>query len=894
MKNNTALIVSAVIIISAASSILIAAIKKQPSKKADTATIIELSESPPDEFRSSQNQKHSPHLETPQIMEMPQSFSSSQGELLTVSNGKKLVLPLLHTDVKGNIEGFTARVTVNQIYVNLFDSTIEALYTFPLPENAAVDSMILEIGDKRIKGMIKERQEARAIYEEARRRGNTTSLLEQQRPNIFTQSIANILPGDTIVITISYLQQLKYKNGKYLFNFPMVVGPRYIPGTPQCNEAVGKENPTDQVPDAHLITPPILPGDTRSGHDISLMVTIHKCFSFKELTSPSHRITISDMDSSKFVRISPNDQIPNKDFMLEYTIAGNEINTVFLTHKNDKSDGFFQLTMLPKINIDEHEIFPRELVFVVDNSGSMHGFPIEKCKELMKLSLGKMRRDDLFRVIKFAGSTEILSSDALAATDANIERAMEFVDNMYGGGGTEMMNAIKAIFDPPTEKGRKRLVLFMTDGYVGNEREIISTIQYRLGDNRVFSLGVGSSVNRYLLEGMAYAGRGNCMIIRQDGEAGKTIDEFYADIDAPVLSDLSLSWKGVHIIDPQPAQLPDLFQNQPLSINGKYSKGGKGTLTITGKCSGGRTWRRDIDVFLPTTNEANCFLPILWARKKIEVIDLLGSRIFGNNEVSDVPTKDTITKLGIEYRIITQYTSFVAVDDAVRNRSGKWTPIEQPTELPEGVSENSQPGYRFMAGGSDPRAILTRGSQCKMAASAAVYGLGGMKAGGGGSVGRKGVAGIGYGAGFGGSSSGCGTGEIDKLIGGLMNGEGSSLDIKKRGSITISAPEFLKGGMLTGGRSKASVMRVVMQNLAALRYAYNKRLRDKPGLSGKITCKFAIDEFGKVIFCQVVESTMHDPEFESLIVSKIRRWVLDKIDKPGDITEVVFPFVFSK
>ncbi len=831
-----------------------------------------------------------------QIMEMPQSYSGGQGELLTSKNGNKLVLPLLHTSVNGDIEGFTARVSVQQTYVNSCDSTIEALYTFPLPENAAVDSMIMEIGDKRIKGVIKERQEARALYEEAKSQGKTTSLLEQQRPNIFTQSVANILPGDTIIIMISYLQQLKYKNGAFLFNFPMVVGPRYIPGKPLRTESTGTENPTDQVPDAHTLTPPLLPATMRSGHDISLELTIHKVTQVKNLTSQSHRISVSDNDSSTTVSISPNDHIPNKDFMLEYTIAQDEIGTVFLTHKVEKEMGFYQLIMVPKLSIKEKEIFPRELVFVVDNSGSMQGFPIEKCKELMKLSLEKMRSDDLFRIIKFAGSTEIFSTSALQATITNVKNALEFVDQMHGGGGTEMMNAINTIFDTPTAEGRKKLVLFMTDGYVGNEREIISTIQTRLGDSRVFSLGVGSSVNRYLLEGMGYTGRGNCMIIRQDDEAKKVIDEFYSSIDAPVLTNCSLSWDGVTILDPQPAQLPDLFQNQPLSVTGQYTKGGKGTLTITGVLTGGKTYRKSIDIVLPKINKANSALPTLWARKKIEVIDLLGSNLFDEDGVSSDSVKRIILNLGLQYKIMTQYTSFVAVDDAVRNRSGKWTTVEQPVELPESVSTASQPDYRYTGGNRGSNTSLRgkmgmikgyAGAATKSYSNggyatgidALISGLGGLQSGGSGGVVRKGTAGIGYGAGYGSGFGGGGSGEC--------------LNLQKRGSLKTSVPEFLKGGALTGGRSKASVIRVVIQNLAALRYTYNKRLRNKPALSGEIKIKFTIDQLGTVIKCEVISSTINDTILENEIVAKIKRWQFEKIDKEGDITEVVYPFVFS-
>ncbi len=808
-----------------------------------------------------------------EVMEIPEGYVAGQGEMLVLRQGKKLALPLAHTDVSGRIDGFLARVQVTQTFINLIVTTIEALYTFPLPENAAVDSMIMIIGKKRIKGVIKERGEARAMYEQARRDGKTASLLEQERPNIFTQSIANILPDDTILVKISYVQELKYRDGRYKFSFPMVVGPRYIPGNPLRPENRGTVKPTDQVPDAHRITPPLLPPDVRSGHDISMQVVVNAGTVLKEVGSPSHKVKIvQNNDKTITVGIMPNDRIPNKGFMLDYAVAGGEIKNVVLTHHPGNGDGFFQLIMIPKHDIDTREIFPRELVFVVDNSGSMMGFPIEKCKEIIRLCLKNMRRDDVFRLIKFAGSTDIMSPEPLKATPGNVTSAMQYVDGMRGGGGTEMMKAINAIFDLPHVEGRKRLVLFLTDGYVGNEQRIITTIRNRLANSRVFSLGVGSSVNHYLLEGMAYTGRGVCMTIRQDGEAGKATREFYSLIDAPVLTDIQLKWNGVKVHETVPAQLPDLFHGQPLVLTGKYTEPGAGSVTIVGKLPGGRKYIKKVNIRLPKKEKNNGVLATLWARGKIKETSLLGSQLFSDASYTPQEVKEQITKLGLEYRIMTQYTSFVAIDDAVRNKEGKWVSVEQALPMPEGVSHLSQPRERFAKIRKMRRGVLgIITGQAK----------------------RKGAAGIGYGAGYG-SGFGGGSGGADDLIGSLMGGDAGGLGLKKRGSLKIASPQFTKGGSLTGSRSKASVMRVIMQNLAAIRYAYNRRLREKPGLKGRITVKFAIDEFGRVIFCQVVSSTMGDPELEKKVVEKIKRWVFEKIDKPGDVTEVVYPFVFSQ
>ena len=317
------------------------------------------------------------------------------------------------------------------------------------------------------------------------------------------------------------------------------------------------------------------------------------------------------------VRLLPNDRIPNKDFMLSYTVAGEKMQPVALTHRKPAQSGFFQLILLPKLSVSDKEIFPRELVFVVDNSGSMSGMPMEKCKEIMRHCLTTMRKDDVFRLIKFAGSTDILSQKPLSATSENVSRALAFVDDMRGGGGTEMLKAIWSVFDTPELPSRKRIVLFMTDGYIGNEKEIIATINERLGNTRVFSLGVGSSVNRYLLEGMAYCGRGVCTILRHDGDAKEVTRSFYSTIEAPVLTDITLKMSNVYLVDRVPQHLPDLFAGQPLVFTAKYEKAGKGTITIQGKLPNGKAYRNRLDITLPGRNPENSVLSTLWARKRI-------------------------------------------------------------------------------------------------------------------------------------------------------------------------------------------------------------------------------------------------------------------------------------
>lgn len=757
-----------------------------------------------------------------QMMEMPMDYVSSQGEMLLVLGGKKLALPLTRTSVTGTVDGFLARITVAQTFVNPMDTTLEAVYTFPLPENSAVDSMVMTIGKKRIKGVIKERGEARAIYEQARREGRTAGLLEQERPDIFTQSVANILRGDTILITISYVQELKYRKGKYGFYFPMVVGPRYIPGTPLRPENQGTEPPTDQVPDAHRITPPIVPPAFRSGHEIALSLTLRTGVAVKELESPSHKIKVRTTDSGSTVELEQNDRIPNKDFMLEYAVAGKEIQNVLLTHRTRNQDGFLQLIMIPRADKREKDIFPRELVFVIDNSGSMMGFPIEKCKTVIRLSLENMRKDDLFNVMKFSGWTGMLWPESKKATEDNVKAGLGYIDQMEGGGGTEMLAAINALFDMPRAEGRRRLVLFLTDGYVGNDGAILTAVRQRLGESRVFSLGVGSSVNRYLMEGLAYAGKGACLIIRQDGDAQKTMEDFFEFIDAPALTDITLQWNGVEAMEPQPVSLPDLFFGQPLVVTAKYKKAGRGTLVIRGKLAREKSYETSIDIDLPEEENSRGVLATLWARKKIKEIELLGNGLFGENTYTPEQVKEDITRLGLAYKIMTKYTSFVAVDDAIRNKDGKWVTMEQQVEMPEGVSPKSQPEHRF--------------GERKAQVYMQLFAVPSEKEQ---SVGTK------YNIGYGG---GGGAGGVDDLLAGLGGSGATVAGLTKRANVELpSSKDIMVDQSALGGRHPEDIYRVVMQHIGGLRTEYNKRLRAFPNLKGKITVRLTIDSTGAVI-----------------------------------------------
>ncbi|MDZ4802062.1 MAG: VIT domain-containing protein [Bryobacteraceae bacterium] len=584
----------------------------------------------------------------------------------------QLECPLKHTDVKAEISGFISRVTVTQDFENTAKDKVEAVYVFPLPHNAAIDAMTLQIGDRVIKGQIKRKQEAQAIYQAARNAGNVAALLDQERPNIFTQSVANIAPGAKVRVVISYSERLEYEAGTYQFTFPMVVGPRYHPRN---------------VTDAARITPPVARPDQRAGHDISVEVKLDAGVALDSVDSPSHPVQ-SDRPSPAraVVRLRDQDTIPNKDFILRYDVAGRKIGNAVLTHR-DQRGGFFSLILQPPERVTPTEITPKEIVFVLDTSGSMNGFPLEKAKESMRMALAGMHPRDTFNLITFSGDTQILFPAPVPATRENLARAEQFLASQTGHGGTEMMKAIRAALEPSDSQEHLRIACFMTDGFVGNEAEIIAEIQ-RHPNARVFSFGIGNSINRYLLDKMAEAGRGEVEYVSLEAHGSAAAKRFHERVNSPLLTDIRIDWNGLPVEELFPARIADLFAAKPVVVTGKYSRAAKGVIRLQGRMAG-KAYSAEIPVELPGANSANEALASLWARTKIDSLMLDA----GPDAV------EQITKLGLDYRLMTQYTSFVAVEETTVIEGGKPRRVEVPVELPEGVS------YQGVFGES-PRAMV--------------------------------------------------------------------------------------------------------------------------------------------------------------------------------------------
>lgn len=586
------------------------------------------------------------------------------GPRLGTADGK-IDFPLTRTRVLANVTGDIARVEVTQLYQNPTASRLEAVYQFPLPENAAVTDMMFRIGQRVVVSEVKKRAEARQTYERAKAEGHTAALTEQERPNLFTQSVANIPPGESVEVVIRYVHEVKFDSGRYQFVFPTTIGPRYNPGS---------------VSDAARVTPPVVAPGVHSANTLDLVVSLGPAGAFRDVASRSHHILTAVDGGTRLVGLADDDKLPNKDFILSWRPAGIEPDARVLTERQ-RGDDYLMLFVQPPADVAPEMVRPKEMVFLIDKSGSMMGEPIETAKRVIKTALDKMGPDDTFQLVAFDATTESMSPGALPNTPANVAAAERWLSSLQGGGGTEMLAGVKQALDLPADPKRLRMVIFCTDGFIGNETEIVQHIAATRGSSRVFGFGIGSSVNRYLIEGVARAGRGAAEIVREGEPVDEAVARLYKRLDRPVLTDVALKFDGVDVTALEPSRLPDLFAGQPLVVVGKYqAAGGAARVTLTGRL-GTRPWSRTIPITLAAPSTSDPVLGTLWARRRIAELGDYAE------EQPSPGAVDEITQLGLGFKLVTQYTSFVAVEKQLKVDTH--VPLAQllvPNELPEGVS----------------------------------------------------------------------------------------------------------------------------------------------------------------------------------------------------------------
>jgi len=573
---------------------------------------------------------------------------------------------LTRTDARVVVSGPVAHTVLRQDWTNPNRDPIEATYIFPLPENAAVTALRLTIGSRTIEAEMRRREEARAIYEQARAEGRVAALLDQERPNVFAQRIANIMPGEKIEVTIDFDQEIRCDDGDCAYVLPTIVGPRFVPAT---------------TPDPGRIDPPVARPGTDTGHRLSLTLDLDAGMPYHDLRTPGLRMDIEASRSGRArLRLGGEEGVRlDRDVQVRYRLGGRDPEFGVLAWRDGEQPGTFTLYVQPPIQAEaESSAEPRELTFILDCSGSMSGLPIEASKNVVRLALKAARPTDTLQILRFSDRASGLWSSPVPATSSNVRRALEYLDTLHGEGGTQMLSGIRAALEPPPDPERLRIVALLTDGYIGNEVEILGEVRRFIGQGRLFAFGIGSSVNRYLLEAIAQEGRGAVAFIGPRESPEAFVNRFVARIATPVFTDLRLTWEGIEVDDLEPPRVPDLFAGQPLVIHGRYRDPGAGTLVLEGRLRGRREVLRRT-VTLPARAADHEALGRLWARARIE---RLTRESYGQPDRAVVAA---VTDLGLRFRLMTPWTSLVAVDQWVSNRGGAARPIDVPVELPEGV-----------------------------------------------------------------------------------------------------------------------------------------------------------------------------------------------------------------
>jgi len=613
----------------------------------------------------------------------PQPPEVCQGSLLYRSPvaGAYEIVPLVHTDARFDVRGPVVAATVAQEYENSTSTPIEAIYVFPLPHDAAVYDMEIRIGNRVIRSKIREREEAKSTYEAAKSEGKRAALVEEERPNIFTASVANVMPGDRIDVRLRYVEPLRWDEGRMRLKFPMVVGPRYVPGSgPAGHAGTGWSMDTDAVPDASRITPILRHPENRSGHDISVSVDLDPGFETSSITSVSHAIHVSKTANGRYhVELAQGAVIPNKDFILEVRQAESAQPKAALFLSPGKETSHFLLAAFPP-TVEPQDRTPVEMLYMIDISGSMAGTSIEQARAALLTALDRLRPVDRFGILAFNNTYQELSSEPLEATPDNVAAARRYVQHLEANGGTEMLPALMHLMTKPQSPSYIRTILLLTDGDLGNEEQIFAAMRQNLGGARLYTIGIGSAPNAFLAGKMAQFGRGTFTHIADVSEIKEQMTRLFSSLENPVLTDVNLSFEGVEVSNVYPERPPDLFAGQPLVIWGEITKGRAGKVHLTAHAG-----NEPYEAVIPVDESTAAFHPgitTLWARQRVE--DLM-DRWRESDESDRAKIRQNLITHAIQYNLVTRFTSLVAIEEIVVNSGGQSNTAPVPVELPAGM-----------------------------------------------------------------------------------------------------------------------------------------------------------------------------------------------------------------
>ena len=614
----------------------------------------------------------------------------------------------MNTDVTMNVSGLVARVSVRQEFRNDGNEWTEGVYVFPLPDRAAVDRMRLHVGERFIEGEIREKEQARKAYERARSEGKKASLVEQQRPNLFTTSVANIAPGERVIVEIEYLEDLHYDNGTFALRFPMTLTPRYIPGAALADrQGSGWSPDTTRVSDASLITPPQVTAS--KDHRISLRASIDAGLPLEIVASRYHPVEVSE-DRGRYTVLLSNAAVPmDHDFELLWRARPSAVPRAMVFRETVAGQPHYLLMVMPPDAAQDATLtMPRELIFVVDTSGSMHGNSIAQAKQALERALEDLGANDRFNIIEFNSTTRALYHQSVAADAANLKHARRFIQGLDANGGTEMRPALRLALDSASTETHLRQIVFITDGSVGNEDELFGMIETHLGDARLFTVGIGSAPNSWFMRKAAELGRGAFVVVSALHEVGEKMDRLFDKLGHPQVTNIDVSWPGGAVTEAYPGVVPDLYLGEPVTVraraSGPFQPGS--AVRVSGDSAVG-AWATELPL---ESDDDHPGIGALWARARIAALHDEQRR-----GADPAATRKAVIDTAISHHLVSSYTSLVAVDKTPARAGGDPLAREQvPNLLPYGQSMNAI--FGFPATASNAAVLQRRGLTLLLAA----------------------------------------------------------------------------------------------------------------------------------------------------------------------------------
>ena len=626
-----------------------------------------------------------PVAATPEMEVSPNRVQS--GSLLLRMKSGYRVATRINSDVEITVSGITVRASLEQTFRNDGTEWVEGIYVFPLPDGAAVDRLRMRIGERIIEGEIHEKQKARARYKKAKAQGRRATLVNQQRANLFTTAVANIGPGETVSIEIEYLDTARYDEGMFSLRFPMTLTPRFIPGHATGDrKGSGWAADTDRVRDASLITPPVVTGS--ADHTIALRAVIDAGLPLEFVASRYHPVTVAEVDDQYEVRFAQTGVAMDHDVELIWRpIKDGTPRATLFSEVMDDQPHVLVMLVPPTDESAASVVLPRDLVFVIDTSGSMHGVSIEQAKRALHRAIDGLRPVDRFNVIQFNSVTQALYPDSVAADAANVTNARQYVEQLRANGGTQMRPALERALAARTGTSHLRQIIFITDGSVGNEAELYRVIERRLGNARLFTVGIGSAPNGWLMRKAAELGRGAYVFISALHEVDEKMGQLFHKLERPQVTDIRIEWPSDLEAIPYPATVPDLYAGEPVVIKARLARRPRAgdQLVISGRSSSG-DWGAELGLHSDQTSPGTA---ALWARAHIGA--LMDSERRGANATA---VRKSIVDAALRYHLVSKYTSLVAVDKTPARPANAGISKDQvPNLLPHGQSQQAIFGF---------------------------------------------------------------------------------------------------------------------------------------------------------------------------------------------------------